>query len=71
VSRWHGLLVLALLLAPTAASADDLTGSDKILCTAIQATRCSMNGDCWSAPPWEWNIPQFVEIDFVVRLQHL
>ena len=59
------LLVLALLLATASATAwaDDLTGADKLLCTAMQATRCSVDDDCWTGPPWSWNIPQFIEID--------
>ena len=67
MSRPGKLLVFALLLASTAAWADDVTGSNKILCTAIQATRCSVDEDCWNAPPWEWNIPQFIEIDFTEK----
>lgn len=62
----HKLFVLAVILTSTPASAwaDDLTSTDKFLCTATQATRCSMEEDCWSGPAWEWNIPQFIEIDF-------
>jgi hypothetical protein len=58
------LLVAAMLLASTTPFADDVTGADRILCTAIQAARCSVDDDCWSGPPWSWNIPQFIEIDF-------
>jgi len=56
-------LVLAGMVAATTVLADDLTGKDKILCTAVQATRCSLDGDCYTGPPWSWNIPQFIEID--------
>ena len=56
-------LVLALMLASTTLTADDLTGADKILCTAVQATRCSADDECRSGPPWNWNIPQFIEVD--------
>jgi hypothetical protein len=61
------LIVLALLLVSTAALADDLTGADKLLCTSIQATRCSMEDECASGPPWNWNIPQFIEVDLKKR----
>ena len=56
-------LVLALILVSTTISADNLTGADKLLCTAMQATRCTADGDCASNPPWMWNIPDFIEID--------
>lgn len=63
--RKQGMLfVLTLLLASTALPAEDVAGADRILCTAVQATRCSMNDDCWTGQPWNWNIPQFIEIDF-------
>lgn len=55
--------LLAVILASTTLSADDLTGADKLLCTAVQATRCSMEDDCWTGPPWDLNVPQFIEID--------
>jgi hypothetical protein len=67
MSRPGKLLVVAVVLVSTAAWADDVTGSDRILCTAIQATRCSMDEDCRTAPPWNWNIPQFIEIDFTEK----
>jgi hypothetical protein len=57
------LPVLALLLASTPLPADDVTGSNKILCTPMQATRCFPDGECKSGPPWNLNIPLFVEID--------
>jgi len=58
--------IVAALLAvglATPSAADDLTGTDKFLCTAMQATRCSPDAACTSGPPWNWNIPQFIEID--------
>lgn len=63
-----GLFVLVLLAACSAAAADDVTGAEKILCTAVQAARCTVADDCWTAPPWEWNIPQFIEIDLGKKL---
>jgi hypothetical protein len=56
-------LAMVVLLAATAAAADDLSGADRILCTSVQATRCSAEGDCVTGPPWNWNIPQFIEVD--------
>ena len=57
------LLALLAALAPAPTFADDLEGSDKFLCTAVEATLCLADGDCAQGPPWNWNIPQFIEID--------
>ncbi len=63
--RWFGCAVLfaVLCLAPTLAPADDLGSSNMILCTIVVATLCFDDGECESGPPWDWNIPQFIEID--------
>lgn len=50
------------VIAP-AASADDLGGSDRFLCTPIQATLCIEDGECAVELPWNVNIPQFIEVD--------
>ena len=52
-----------LLVAPARARADDLTGADKILCTAVQATFCTPESGCEMGSPWDYNIPQFIEVD--------
>jgi len=57
------LVVSTLLLTSTAIAAERLTEANTILCTAVQATRCSMDGECTTGQPWNWNIPQFIEID--------
>ena len=66
MSKRVGLWVMLLLfvVVTTAAMADDLKGADAILCTAVQATVCFVDGDCEIGTPWSWNIPQFIEIDF-------
>ena len=56
-------LGLAALLAVWPLYADELTGADAILCSAVAATQCSADGECSSGPPWNWKIPQFLEID--------
>ena len=61
-------LIPIVLLACATLSADDLTGADQILCTAVQATGCSHDGECHSGPPWNLNIPQFIEIDLEQRV---
>ena len=60
-------MALALAVSP-AAKADDLTGVDSILCAASIATVCTPDGDCLSAPPWNWNIPGFIEIDLKAKI---
>jgi hypothetical protein len=58
------LLVMLLLLLPASlATADDLTGADSLLCSPAQATACSAEEGCETAPPWTWDIPSFIEIE--------
>ena len=57
------LAVAGLVLTAAALPADDLRGSDSFLCTSSQATICSMDGECSTQPPWNLNIPQFIEVD--------
>ena len=63
--RRFGCIVLfvVLCLVPAPAPADDLGNSSMILCTIVVATLCFDDGECESGPPWNWNIPQFIEID--------
>ena len=58
------LPIVAALVLSTGARADDTSGADSILCSSAQATLCSADGSCDSGPPWNWNIPEFIEIDF-------
>ena len=62
--------VLVVALTATLAGpalADDLTGADQLLCTSVEANVCSMEGACASAPPWTFNVPQFIEVDLAER----
>ena len=52
---------VSLMFAPL--MADDVTGSNDLLCSAAQATRCFADGECKTGPPWKWDIPMFIEID--------
>ena len=61
-----GSLVI-LLLFPGFVGADDLTGADRWLCSAIEATVCDVDGDCNIGAPWLWNIPQFIEVDLTKK----
>jgi hypothetical protein len=56
-------LGLAALLAAWPLYADNLAGADAILCSAVEATLCGADGECVSGPPWNWDVPQFLEID--------
>jgi hypothetical protein len=30
-----------------------------------------MDDDCWTGQPWNWNIPQFIEIDINIKKKEL
>lgn len=63
-----GAAAFALAAAlPSISAADDLTGQDRMLCTAVEATRCMESGSCTSELPWNLNIPQFIEIDLKAK----
>ena len=57
------IVLLVLVAAAGPASADDLTGATRFLCTPIQATLCIEDGECAVELPWNVNIPQFIEVD--------
>lgn len=57
------ILYPMLLLAGTVALADSLSGKDRLLCSAVEATVCTADGICESGPPWDWQIPQFLIVD--------
>lgn len=43
--------------------ADDVTGSDSLLCYGLSAARCETGEACESVEPWRLNIPDFVKLD--------
>jgi hypothetical protein len=51
------------LAAASLVSADDLTGSDQILCTPMVANACESDAGCEQMAPWALNIPLFIEVD--------
>jgi hypothetical protein len=61
------LCVIVLLGVSGGATAEDLTGADRILCAGVQATYCDTSGACEVGMPWQWNMPEFVEIDFEAK----
>jgi hypothetical protein len=52
---------------PAVTGADDLTGQDRLLCTAVEVTRCVESGTCTSELPWNLNVPQFIEVDLKAK----
>jgi len=62
------IAVLTILLAATSlVSADDLTGSDELLCSPMLANACLPDDGCEQKAPWALNIPLFIEIDLKAR----
>jgi hypothetical protein len=57
-----------LMFAPAILWADDLTGSNRFVCTSWHAARCTADGICESAPPWKLNIPDFVRLDLGAKV---
>jgi hypothetical protein len=60
-------LALGFFAASLPAAADDLTGQERLLCSAAQATRCLETGGCTTEAPWTLNIPQFIEVNLKDR----
>lgn len=59
---------LLLVLVSGIVLADDLNGADRILCSAAQATACGDDGVCETDLAWNWNIPQFIEVDLAGKM---
>jgi len=57
------LICFSSLFAAGLALADDVSSSDKLLCSASTVTICFETGECMDADPWELGMPQFVLID--------
>jgi hypothetical protein len=55
-------------LIPIIAQADNLTGTDRFLCASSRVVRCYSVGDCDAGPPWEWNMPSFINVDLKKKL---
>ena len=59
--------LLATVMAGGAAHADNVTGAQQLLCTAVQATGCFEDGDCFQDLPWNLNVPQFIQVDLAAK----
>ena len=51
------------LLCSGAVFADDVTGSDSLLCYGLSAARCEAGEACEAVEPWKLNLPDFVKLD--------
>ena len=58
---------LAVALSAAGVWADDLRGANRLLCTAVQATKCLEGGDCFVDLPWNLNVPQFIEVNLEAK----
>jgi hypothetical protein len=63
--RWP--LVLVACAGATVAAADEITGSDRFVCTAWHAISCSTEGDCKPTEAWRLNMPDFLKVDLRAR----
>jgi hypothetical protein len=54
---------LAGVLYVGAVFADNVAGSDSLLCYGLSAARCETGEACESVEPWKLNIPDFVKLD--------
>lgn len=69
VKRWPMIVAAAaFLLVAMVGAAEDLTGSEKLICAGAQATYCDTTGDCEIGMPWNWGMPHFVEIHLDDRM---
>ncbi|MBK9062924.1 MAG: hypothetical protein IPL89_06970 [Acidobacteria bacterium] len=62
-----GLSALLLVAAAPAAVADDLTGSNRFLCSVVTISRCYIDG-CMDDTPDGALVPQFVNVDLGAKL---
>ncbi len=63
------LVAILVSIAPgaTPAPAEDVTGADRLLCAAVEASVCALDAECYVGAPWNWDIPDFIEVDLVAR----
>jgi hypothetical protein len=64
----RSLWILAVLVLPFWARADDLSNQQLLLCTAVTAMHCHDDGDCVVDVPWNLNIPQFLQVNLEKKM---
>jgi hypothetical protein len=68
ISRYRRLgPVLAACFFCGAATADDITGSSSLLCYALSAARCEVDGTCELKEPFQLNLPDFLKLDLKAK----
>ena len=60
-------LALTTLLFCGAVAADDVTGSNSLLCYALSAARCDVDSTCELKEPWQLNLPDFLKLDLKAK----
>ena len=60
---WLTITVVVAFSIVTPATAETLTGADKILCAPARLVVCVDDGSCESLLPWEVNVPEFIVVD--------
>ncbi len=61
-------ITLAFLLISSTSVADDISNSDKFLCSTSQLVVCFEDAECLSMLPGDVNVPQFVVVDTKKKL---
>lgn len=54
---------LASMLSCGAVLADNVSGSDSLLCYGLSAARCETGEGCETVEPWKLDLPDFVKLD--------
>jgi len=57
------LIFCTAVLSGSVAFAENLENTTDVLCAPGQAQVCVETGECFSATPWELNMPEFIVID--------
>lgn len=56
--------------AGATALADDVSGSESLLCYGLEAARCETGAACEVLQPWQLNMPDFVKLDLRGKRMH-
>lgn len=61
-------IALSLFTICSAGLADDISGSERFLCSTSEVIACAEGGECSSVFAWEVGVPQFVVVDTKKKL---
>lgn len=69
MNKTCGLALTVILALPGSVMwADDLSGSDRFLCSIGEVTMCTVDWECETDLPSRFNIPDFIEFDLEAGL---